>query len=350
MERTEEQTPGTPKLALFNQPIEKKDFFNNPLITLSPDCTFGAYRNQKGDIDVANLLTKQTFSNWPTSAWPGHLEFINDQQLAYIDKQDNSVWIQDLFGIKIKCPLDEQLRPIKLVSTGSDVLLILSLHIGKKTGTLHCWNTNLAKGLSLSEITTTVADQIPVFFNDNKLISYANIPATKPTINIFSFAKIATALQTETSLCQMKKLEGHSAAINDLALFRTKQLLASASDDMMVLIWDLATNNTHSFYTQLPHQNKVVSVVFHPSEFKFLLCTTAPEKSTQFGAVHLWNHLAEEKLIQFEPTEYSSIGRRSLRWPMQEEIFIGSQQHIWHKFKINFNKILEKWREEKNRN
>ncbi len=346
MEQKDDKTPSTPKLSL--QKFEKKDFFNLPLLALSPQCNFGVHRNEKAEIIVSNLLLNKQFTSLPTSSWPDHIVFIDNEKLAYIGKNDNSVWVQDIFGIKIKCPLDAPLTPIKLVSTSTDLLLIVSLNQTKK-GTVHLWNTNVNNGLSLNEIThDTIADQIPLFFNDQKLITYSNMPSANPSINLYSFAIVTDGTKTTTSLCLTKKLVGHSAPINDLAL--SLQFLASASDDKKVLIWDLEKLYPHCLVNELPHENKVVSVAFHPSQPTYILSGTVPEKSNQFGNIHLWNSLVPEKIATCAINEYSSLGKRGLRWPREPEIFVGSHHSIWHKFLLNFPELLELWRAEKNRN
>jgi WD40 repeat protein len=347
MEHHEDSTPNTP---VFRQnSFEKADFVKTSLLLLSPNCKYGAHRNKDADIVVSDLEKDKTVITTKTASWPQHIVFLDNQTVAYIAKEDNSVWRHDIFDVQVKCPLDPNLKPIKLTSTSSDLLLILSLdHAKKSIGVVHCWNTNLTSGLELHEIANTeIVDQIPAFFNKNKLITYTNNDK-KYHINIFSLAQMKTPLQDTIQLFQSKTLKDHRGPINDLALDAKNDILASASHDNYVLVWDLEKNHPETLVQELLHPNKVLSVAFHPTESKFILSGTTQEKS--FGTIHLWNYLLQEQIARFAPNEGGSLALRSLRWPVPTEILVGSTPGKWHKFVLDVEQLLEKWRADKNRN
>ncbi|HEY9300569.1 MAG TPA: serine/threonine protein kinase, partial [Phormidium sp.] len=57
-------------------------------------------------------------------------------------------------------------------------------------------------------------------------------------------------------------LQGHSAAINSVALSADGQILASASDDKTVKLWNLKTGQP--LYTFFGHSKEVYSVAISP--------------------------------------------------------------------------------------
>jgi WD40 repeat protein len=174
----------------------------------------------------------------------------NDYQIS-IWNVDSAVMTQKL----------KQKKGITNVGFGPNIRYALS---GSKDGEIKLWDTKDSK----RTVTIDAGSSLNSFVlsRDKKSVYVAN-----SSINISQYNRSGVELTT---------LEGHTRRVNDIAISASGQMLASASDDKTVIIWNLQTRKIK--YKLTGHSKKVNTVTFS-SDNKYAI------SGSNDGKVIIWD-------------------------------------------------------------
>lgn len=187
----------------------------------------------EGHVDVVNKVVFSPTGHWLASA-----------------SDDCTIRLWDTTTLSCVQTLDGQRKEVKTIKFSPDGRHLIS---GSADGTIRVWETDFVEPSALQgapEITSGNGPSwvhAPTFSPDGKLI----IAASGIAINVWD----PRDGDIPAKLC------GHTSWVNDVKCSPRKNLLASASDDNTVRLWDLTTESCIST-TLTGHSSGVTSIAF----------------------------------------------------------------------------------------